>query len=150
MSRTGYDATQATISTTWALTDTLLVVEDAAVYRITGTLLQSLITGTFNPTEKVATKTGAYTIASGDNIINSDTDTAATVIALGVTASANLWDATNLRSQVITINNIGVTDNTTVTPNGSETIQGASSLTIAAGASAQIYTDGSNLFTRAL
>ncbi len=149
MSLAGYDLTQATLSTTWGLTDTLLVVEDQAIYRITGTFLQSLVNATLNPTEKLATKTGTYTLASGDGIINADTDTAGADIAINLGAASEYWDATNLRTQVITVKNTGATDDAVVTP-ASGTIDGAASIVIGPGASAEVYTDGSNFFARGL
>ena len=149
MARDGYDVTQATTTTELAATDHALVIKDAALYKATIQKILDLATAAVNLAEKVATKTGAYTITSSDNIINADTDTAAAVIALNMDNATQFWDSTNSKTRIVTVNNIGATHNTTVTPFGSQTIQGASSLTIAAGASAQIYTDGSNLFTRA-
>lgn len=119
------------------------------MYQMTGTLLQSLITSTINPTEKVVTKTGTYTIASGDNIINADTDTAGATQNFNLSAVTDFWDSTNGRSQIVTVKNTGSTYNLVVTP-GTETIDGASSITVGPGASAGIYTDGSNFFARGL
>jgi hypothetical protein len=147
--QSGYDITQATTSNTWTLTDTLLVVEDGAIYRITGSLLQSLVNGATNPTESVVTKAATYTIASGDNIIISDTDTAGALIAFNLAAPTTYWDSTNLKTEVFTVTNSGATYATTVTP-ATGTINGASSISLAAGASGEIYTDGSNFFVRGL
>ena len=132
-----------------AVNDYLLTVIGGVVSRINPTNFATIISSLLATSIK---KRAVRTVtASSISVLTSDSiiicDASSNTIAVNFPASTDLYDPSTLETLDITIvRDPGSSNDVTVSPNGSETIDGGSSVVISSG-SKSVFSDGNNLFT---
>lgn len=129
--------------------DHFLSVISGIVSRITpanvATVLSSLLATTLKRRKVRTVTASSVSILTSDGIVICDASSNA--IATPFPSSTDLFNSTTGESiEVVIVRDPGSSNDVTITPNGSETIDGGSSVVLNAG-SKSVFSDGSNLFT---